>query len=363
MYASASNAYNSTDGAVVDVQLAGVSPPTAPRQLVLSNLTGGFVSVSWLVPTDEGGTAVTDYDTELLLMSSGVVIQTASRVRNGLWGNVSFGWLGELTSYVVRVTAVNTAACAAPGDQANITLVTGPASLPRRQLPPLLRCGASSVNVTWLAPRDEGGIYVLLYVVYGCGADVNGLNAGCQPLANVSAPGSGAPVGGSFVWLARAATTSYALRILPVNAVGAGESSAYASCSTEVAVAPTSPLGLIRSSATGGALVLSWDPPLDFGGAPIDYYECSVLVSVWHHFANASATVRSCSVAGLTASTSYGVRVTAVTAGPRGAPVESLVSTTAATAPEAPPVSATRGEGVAQGILTVLAGTSCAASS
>lgn len=125
---------------------------------------------------------------------------------------------------------------------------------------------------------------------------------------------------------------------------------------------PTQPLSLATVSASGGAVTLSWQPPLDTGGIPIDEYEVS------HYFADGESTpnplpdsvvvsgdVLTASVGGLTAVTSYSFVVTASNAvgfctGPSD-PSDPVGSTTAvATAPGPPSASAIEPDG---GFVTV----------
>lgn len=114
--------------------------------------------------------------------------------------------------------------------------------------------------------------------------------------------------------------TTYQVQYAWVNAYGQSGWSSVATSTTN-AVAPTAPLAVHRTAATGTTLSLAWDAPADNGGYAISDYQVrygaaigTSCAGVTFSTVNVGSDARTFTVTGLTARTNYCVYVKAYTA-------------------------------------------------
>ena len=73
------------------------------------------------------------------------------------------------------------------------------------------------------------------------------------------------------------ATSAYSFVVTATNAIATSPTSTVAVLSTGELSAPSPPRDLALSAATGGALTLEWEAPLDFGGIDLKSYHVTML--------------------------------------------------------------------------------------
>ena len=180
-----------------------ITTPTAPTNLV-ATVGDGQVSVAFTAPTDNGGSAITDYEYQLddgSFVSAGTT--TSPVVITGLTNG---------TSYNIKLRAVNAAGDGAESSAVTstpITTTTAPTNL-------VATVGDGQVSVAFTAPTDNGGSAITDYEYQ--------LDDG----SFVSAGTTTSPV----VITGLTNGTSYNIKLRAVNAAGAGAESAAVTANT-----------------------------------------------------------------------------------------------------------------------------------
>src|SRR5207253_1754111 len=134
-------------------------------------------------------------------------------------------------------------------------------------------------------------------------------------------------------------TTSYTYRVYTINSIGTSSPSSSASATT-LAVAPSTPTGLAATTVSASQVNLSWTAPSDNGGSAITGYKIERSTnggSTWSTLvANTGSTATTYSDTGLTHTTTYGYRVSAINSVGTGSPSSTASATTLAVAPSSP---------------------------
>ncbi|GAA2175706.1 hypothetical protein GCM10009846_26640 [Agrococcus versicolor] len=256
------------------------------------------VSLTWVAPAFDGGSAITAYVVEQRIAGgdwapAAAVVTGTSAVVSGLTN-------GE--SYDLRVVPVNAAGRGAVGATVSETPYTVP------DAPTGLRATAQdeALSVAWTAPAFDGGADVERYVleIRAVGAtdwtavladDVDGTTALVSGLVNGQA---------------------YELRVSAVNAAGAGIPS---DAITAVPITvPGAPTGLAATPGDEQA-TLAWVAPAVTGGATIDGYVVERLVDGEWIAAAATIDGTTAVVTGLENGDVASLRVAAVNAAGTGA--------------------------------------------
>jgi len=274
---------------------ATITVPTAPRNLTATPGNGN-VTISWVVPANNGGAAITRYQ--------------VSRDNGANWVNASsmtshtFTGLTNGTSYNFRVRAINSAGASLSAGVPGIPVapVTAP-FVPRNFR---VQPGNGRVSVAWAAPTSNGGSAITRYEVSS--------NNGTSWVTASSATSH------TFTGLTNG--TNYTFRVRAVNRVGASASAMATAIPSTTTTASFPPRNL---TATPGnrQVVLNWAAPSNNGGTLITHFQVSSNNgATW---VTASSAV-SHTFTNLTNGTSYNFRVRAVNA--RGASAPATVTAT-----------------------------------
>lgn len=201
-----------TDTSAQLILLREVFAPSAPQAVTLV-AGNGTLAASWSAPANLGGGPVTGYNVSLGASANGP--WTRSATVSTL--SYTFGGLALGTVYYVIVTAINAAGVSAASSPVSGT----PVSVP---YPPtgvaLTAISSSSLGVRWTSPSISGGTPVVNYTVeYATTA--------AGPWTDLSA---GADLNATVKGLA--ASTTYVVRVVAWNAVGASAPSATSSAGT-----------------------------------------------------------------------------------------------------------------------------------
>jgi large repetitive protein len=271
--------------------------PAAPTSLLR---TAGVsqASLSWVAPTNTGGSAITDYRVEFSSNNGASWTTFSDGVGTGTTATVT--GLVNGTSYVFRVAAVN--ALGTGAFSANSVAVT-PIDFPGAPTSVTASAGNGQATLSWSVPASNGGSAITGYAV-----EISS-NSGSTWSTAISNTGNTLL---SYTATGLLANTAYMFRVAARNAAGMGS---YSLASNEVTVfgvpgvptAPTATAGLNQA-------VLAWSAPSANGSAINGYaiqYSSNNGVSWTSATTNTGSTQTTFTVTGLTANTSYVFRVAA----------------------------------------------------
>jgi parallel beta-helix repeat protein len=230
---------------VVYIKPQGGGPTVPTEPLGLSESSGkSYVNLTWMVPSSDGGSAIIGYN----VYRDGSFLTFVT----GLWYNDTAVTNG--VTYDYNVSAVN-----GVGEGPKSTGVSAtPEGVP--DVPQNLQAnpGDGFVNLTWLAPADDGGSPILFYNIYRNGT-----------------VGVYDTVPASQLWYNDSSVINgltYTYNISAVNALGEGpQTTDVMGTPTSSATVPSEPLNLQADS--GDSYVnLSWIAPASDGGSAITGY-------------------------------------------------------------------------------------------
>jgi titin len=233
--------------------------PSAPRSVTSSKLAATSLSLSWLVPASNGGSAITDYKVEV--SSNGGLLW--STIEDGVANNLSVDVSNLLKNkiYKFRVSAINSVGFGFVSDVYEVrTLATVPSAPSALAVTDLQ---SNSVTLGWSAPADFGGVSLTDYVVE---TSRDGISWTVVPHA--------ASVARSLKINGLAPGMAYQTRVSAVSSVG--QSEFLTGSFSTLLVAPTVARSLSSSAVTATSLTLSWLLPSSNGGAAITDYKVEV---------------------------------------------------------------------------------------
>ena len=256
--------------------------PTTPSGLAATAASSSQINLSWTASTDNVG--VTGYR----VYRNGALRATATTT------SFADSGLTASTSYSYRVSAID----AAGNESAQSTAASATTQAPPDTTPPTVPSGvtatavsASAINLSWTASTDNVG--VTGYKVYRNGV--------LRTTATTT----------SFADSGLTASTSYSYRVSAIDAAGNESTQSTAVSATTQAppdtTAPSVPAGLTASATSASQIKLSWTASTDnvgVTGYKVDRNGALV----------ATATTTSHADSGLSASTAYSYKVSAIDA-------------------------------------------------
>ena len=302
-----------------------VSPPSAPRSVsvVASNAQA---TVSWVAPSSNGGAAITSY---LVTSTPGVHSCTFSVPAGGA-ASPSCTVLGLTNgrSYTFTVSATNSAGTS---EQSAPSASVIPVTTPSAPMSVVGTSGDGRVNLSWAAPLQNGGTEITDYEVWYSAFSVGPFVTFPEPTStNRTAAVTGLTNG-----------STYYFKIVAVNAVGLGETSAMSAGVVPAAV-PGVPTSVLAERGDELATI-SWVAPASNGATITGYTATSNpggFTCMW-----ASGPL-SCDVLGLANGTSYTFTVSATNSVGEGNPSSASQSVVPAAVPGIPTsVSGSSGNG------------------
>ncbi|HYL65689.1 MAG TPA: fibronectin type III domain-containing protein [Nitrosopumilaceae archaeon] len=185
----------------------------------------------------------------------------------------------------------------------------------------------SQINLSWTAPASNGGSAITGYMIE------RSTDSGTTWSTIQSNTGSTAT---TFSDTGLTASTAYMYRVSAINAVGTSVPSNTASATTSgTTTAPQPPTGLTASTISTSQINLSWTTPSNNGGSAITGYKIERSTdsgTTWSTIsANTASTSTTFSDTGLTASTTYTYRVSAINAVGTSSPSNTASATTSGT--------------------------------
>ena len=257
------------------------------------------VSLSWTAPSDNGGSAITDYVVQVKPASGGAWTTFSDGTSTSTSAVVT--GLTNGTAYIFQVAAVN---AAGTGSYSSSSSSVTPYTTPGAPTGVAGTSGNTQVSLSWTAPSDNGGALITDYAIQYSS------NGGAWITFT-----DGVSTGTSTVVTGLANGTEYIFQVAAINSVGTGTSSASSLGVTPVTNpgAPTS----VTGTAGDGQVSLSWTAPSSNGGSAItDYFVqySSNNGTDWTTFSDGTSTSTSATVTGLTNGTAYVFQVAAVNA-------------------------------------------------
>ena len=295
-------ATNKAGSGAVSSASGAVTPAGAPR--AVSAVVGVFgdsaVTVSWTIPTDNGGSAITGYTVTAspggFECSTSGTSCTVSGLTNG-------------TAYTFSVVALN----AVGSGSAMTSAAVVPASIPGSPSAATTQFGDSSMTVSWTAPSSNGGSEITLYTV-------------------TSSPGSFTCTTSTTSCTVTGLTNgiAYTFTVKATNKAGSSVPSALALGTRTPATVPGAPTSLSGSSS-GTQITVNWTAPKSDGGSGVTGYRVTASPSG----KTCTSTSTSCVFTSMGAYSLYTFTVVAINKAGSGAPSDSL-SVGVVVAPEAP---------------------------
>jgi large repetitive protein len=268
---------------------------SAPSNLISPTFNSNAVDLRWSVPLDNGGQEVIDYRVQYkentsstwLTFSDGTSV-TPSVIVTGLTRGLLYDF---------RVAAITAEGVGTYSDIWRQTPSVAPAAVGS-----FVSDGhtVSSVDLSWTAPPDDGGLPVLYYSVEYQLSGGAWTQFGNGMLSSTNTTVTGLTKGGT-----------YSFRVSAKNQNGVG--SASASVSVVPATFPSS-TSITSESHVATSVTLNWSAPSDNGGRAVTDYVVQYKLSSdtnWLTFVDAVSTALSTEVTGLTRGQSYDFRVAA----------------------------------------------------
>jgi fibronectin type 3 domain-containing protein len=296
--------------------------PTEPGTLTANSITSDSLTLSWLIPTSNGGAAITNYKVEYAVGNSATWVEIPRTASNDLAFNVTS--LRSNQTYRFRVSAINERGIGAASNIVSATTLVGAPHEPTSIRSS--RITAAAATLVWVAPTNTGGVELNDY-------RVELSRDGGATWATVSKPAS---TSSTLALTGLASATTYLVRVTAVNAVG---SSQYLTGElTTVAATPAPPRSLVASKVAEKTLTLSWRLPSSNGGRAITNYkvEVSSNCSTYTVLRRTPSNSLAQNVTNLSAGTKYCFRVSTITSLGTSTASNVLTVTTKGKAPSAP---------------------------
>ena len=271
------------------------------------------MSLTWVAPTDNGGSAITGYYVERAVGAGGAWTRIATTATTSY---VATG-LANGTTYAFRVMATNAAGAGA----AREPVLATPATTPGAPTSVATVAGDGFVTLTWVAPSSNGGAVVTSYLI-----EKSTDGTAWTTAATTSAR--------EFTVTGLANGTAYRFRVSAENAAGTG-APAQASATVTPSAKAASPTGIV-ATPTDGSIALTWSAPADTGGSTLTGYTVEQSTDGGVTWTTAATTATpSTTLTGLTNGTTYSYRVRANNSIGSGA-ASIVATTTPFTTPGAP---------------------------
>ena len=312
----------------VDEGSTNAARPGQPRSLRALSVGPRSITLTWEAPSSDAGAAITGYRIRRRASNSSnwITIRTNTGSTATTFQDTN---LEPATTYLYQVAAINSVGVGRQwsleaGTRTNADVPGAPTNLTARAV------GTSRINLSWTAPRNDGGASVIGYRI-----EVSA-NGGTTWSIFRSNTGSVATTF-SHTGLGPGARRDY--RISAVNTAGVGMPSTVARATTDAVVAGA-PRSLVARADGSSAIALSWDAPTSDGGARITGYRIEASRnrnSGWTIVrANTQSSATTYRHTGLLAGSTWYYRVSAINGRGVGPASSVAIATTDATVPGQP---------------------------
>jgi hypothetical protein len=275
-----------------------VGAPGAPTN-VAGTSANAQVSLTWSAPTNNGGSAITDYVIQYSSNSGSTWTTFTDTVSTAT--SVTVTGLTNGTTYVFHVAAKNAVGTGSYSTNSSSLI---PFTLPNAPTSVSAATGARQSNVTWTAPASNGGSAITGYAI----------RYSTDNAATWSTPVLTGSSATSFVVTGLSVTaTAHYFQVATINVAGQSGWSANSPYVyiQDYAAAPTNVAGVAGNTQ----VALTWTAPTSNGGSAISNYDVqysSNSGSTWTSFSHTASTAASLTVTGLTNGVDYLFKVAAI---------------------------------------------------
>ncbi|TBR12255.1 MAG: fibronectin type III domain-containing protein [Candidatus Nitrosotenuis sp.] len=289
-------------GDAYSVTVLAETAPQPPTGLSSAAVSSSQINLSWSAPADNGGSPITGYKIE---RSAGGAFSVLVANTGSTGTTYPDTGLAANTMYTYRVSAITSVGTSLPSNTASATTTMTVPSQPLN----LAAAAASSsqINLTWNAPSNNGGSPITGYKIER--STDNGSTWG------VLVPNTGS-ISTTYSNIGLSPSTTYTYRVSAINSIGTSLPSNTASATTASVTAPSQPLNLAAAAASSSQINLTWNAPSNNGGSPITGYKIERSPNggtTWDVIIpNTGSTGTTYSDAGLSPSTTYAYRVSAI---------------------------------------------------
>ncbi len=312
---------------VVSGTTNAVGKPGPPSSITATADSPSMITVSW-TPGDDGGSPITGYRIDALLQKNTERVYRYTTEPSARSHTVT--GLTAATPYLIVVSPKNaighgdsfsfrtatTAAATKPGSPASVTVMAG---------------GASTINVSWTPPTETGGSPITGYRIDAL------LQKNTERVYRYTTE----PSARSHTVTGLTAATPYLIVVSPKNAIGHDDSFSFRTATTAALTAPAAPTGLTATAPGPTTINLNWTAPSDNGGAAITGYKIESRTGTLGDWADlvtdTKSTATTYSHTGLTPSTPWFYRVSAINSEGAGTASSVATATTKAATRPGPP--------------------------
>jgi hypothetical protein len=274
-------------------------PAAAPA---IESVTPGSreLTLSWALPTSDGGSPITDYVVQYRLASPSIwttLVRSPSPERSATVTGLANG-----NAYLFRVAAIT---AAGPGNWSPVSAPATPVGLPSSAGVVRTAPGDGSVRLFWMEAWNAGAPITNYTIDYSLDTSDP---AGWVRIERPASTALSAEVSGL------ANGVSHVFRVMAVNAIGAGEPSY--SAPTMPNILPGAP-GSVAATAANRSATLTWTAPTANGGTAVTGYVIQYRageLGQWVTFGRTTTAATSATVSGLINSLPHAFRVAAVNA-------------------------------------------------
>ena len=314
-------------GAASNTAQATPTPNSAPsvvRNIVATSTLMG-ATISWTVPADNGGGAITGYVVDYTTDGTNYV---GSQRLSSYYRNAVFSGLTGGVVHTMRVRATN-----AFGTSADATTTVTPyaPTAPSAPLRLVANVNYNSASLYWSTPANNGGAAITGYFAEYSIDNGTTWTRSAQTSAYTRSISLTGLQGG----------TVHQFRVLAVNAVGVGAPSLVYVATPIAVTAPSAPPSF-SGFLSGTSAYMSWGTPWANGGSPITGYEVwrsTDAGATWAIATTTSNLVRSARIDGLVLGVSNSFRVVARNAVGSSAPSLTITLTVTGSGVPTPPSS------------------------
>jgi len=278
---------------------------SAPRSVTASAVTKSTLTLTWLIPSSNGGAAITDYKIEVSGNAGTTWTSISHTASNSLSFNVTR--LTRAKSYKFRISAITSYGQGATSSVLTLSTVADVPAAPGSLT--MSNVTSSTAALTWQLPAKNGGSAITDYKVE---TSRNGVTWTTVP--HTASRRLGLTLSGL------APGTTYQVRVSAVNAIGA--SSHVTNTLTTLTTSASAPRSVTASAVTTSTLKLTWLIPSSNGGAAITDYKVEVsgnAGTTWTSISHTASNSLSFNVTRLTRAKSYKFRISAITSYGQGA--------------------------------------------
>ena len=256
-----------------------VSPgrPAAPTNLTATAVSETQINLSWEVPSQDGGEAITGYDLEY---SEDGSIPWVALTTSGTMTTFSDDTeLTRGTTRHYRVAAINSVGTGASSEQASATTHDVPDAPKNLTATP----GEKQVTLSWEVPANGGKAITHYAIKIADTRDALG-SSGAVQVAVTEVTGGDGSAGTNVNYVVTMTgvdsgtplvnNTEYFFQVAAVNSVDTGEYSASGSATPGTSAPPAVPASLTVTPGDA-KMTLSWEVPAN-GGDPITHYAIKI---------------------------------------------------------------------------------------